>query len=184
MTILALMGSPRKKGNTDLLLDQILKAGRELGEKVEKLFLYDHEILPCIDCRKCKKGEFSCPLTDGMREIYPKLIESDLIVFGTPLYWYGPTGKMKLLMDRLRPFVASRKMTGKKAVLVSPSAEGPGACGPLVNMFRATCGYLGMEYCGDLLVVAYEKGEVRKSPEELRRAYEFGATLLRRIPVP
>jgi len=49
-----------------------------------------------------------------MKKIYPKMEKADLILFGTPNYWYGPTGKMKLLIDRMRPFVANKKLKGKK----------------------------------------------------------------------
>ena len=52
-----------------------------------ELYLYDYQILPCLDCRRCKKDEFTCHLLDGMSEIYPRLEEADLIVFGTPVYW-------------------------------------------------------------------------------------------------
>jgi len=189
MKILALVGSPRKGGNTDLLVDQILqgakaKAQAEVqtevqsqGHFADKLYLYDHDILPCIDCRGCKRGELVCKLEDGMKEIYPLLEAADIIVFATPIYWYGPTAKMKLLIDRLRPFIANGKLKGKKGIIVAPSEEGPGCCGPLVEMFRMSFEYLGMTMAGSILASAYEKGEIKEKPEELQRAYELGASL-------
>jgi multimeric flavodoxin WrbA len=136
MKILALIGSHRKKGNTDALVEQILKGSSTKGHTTEKLFLYDYTISICIDCCNCKKGDYVCYKNDEMQKIYPKIEEADLIIFGTPLYWYGPTAKMKLLVDRIRPFVANGKLNGKKAVVVTPSAEGAKACGPLLEMFR------------------------------------------------
>jgi multimeric flavodoxin WrbA len=103
--------------------------------------------------------------------------EADLIVFGTPIYWYGPTGKMKLLIDRMRPFIANGRLKGKKGVLVTPSEEGPKACGPLIEMFRMSFDYLDMKYAGKILATAYEKGEIRENLKELKRAYEFGGSL-------
>ena len=100
-----------------------------------------------------------------------------MIIFGTPLYWYGPSTKMKLLVDRMRPFVANRKLKGKKTVVVAPSAEGEKACGPLLEMFRLCFEYLGMEFAGEVLVKAYEKGEILKNRREMERAYELGASL-------
>ncbi len=102
MKILALNGSARKNGNTDILIDQILKGSKEKGHRSEKLYLYDYKILPCRDCRDCKKGNYVCTLNDGMKKIYPKMEKADLIIFGTPNYWNGPPAKMKLLIDRLR----------------------------------------------------------------------------------
>lgn len=100
MQILALNGSPRKQGNTDILIDEILRGASSNGHQAEKLRLYDYEIQPCLDCRRCKQSEtgYNCALKDGMHEIYPKLEAADVIVFGTPIYWYGPTAKMKLLV--------------------------------------------------------------------------------------
>jgi len=178
MKVLAFIGSPRRRGNTDLLIEQVIRGCRARGHATEKVYLYDCEIAPCVDCRHCKKGDYTCSLADAMEEIYPKIEEADLIIFGTPLYWYGPTGKMKLLIDRLRPYVASRKLEGKKGVLVTPSEEGEEACHCLVEMFRRSFAYLGMEFAGVILPKAYEKGEIKQNKEELRRAYEFGSSLL------
>ncbi len=179
MKILALIGSPRRGGNTEILVDQLLRGAAVKGHAVQKLRLYDHEILPCIDCRRCKKleGNFNCALQDGMAEIYPALEESDVIIFGTPIYWYGPTGKMKLAIDRLRPFIASGRMKGKKGILVVPSEEGPGCCGPLVEMFRMSFEYLGMQTAGSILARAYERGEIEADRAAMKEAYELGADL-------
>jgi len=174
MKILALIGSPRRGGNTDLLVDQVLRGYSSGGDGTEKVRLYDVEIEPCIDCRRCKKGTCECALADGMQELYPKLEEADLIVFGTPVYWYGPSGKMKLFIDRLRPYIASEKLRGKAGVVVAPSEEGPECCGPLVEIFRMSFEYLGMEFAGSILARAYEKGEVGEDSEEMKRAYELG----------
>jgi len=177
MKILALIGSPRSGGNTDILVDCMLHGAQSKGHDIDKLYLYDYEILPCIDCRGCKRGDLVCGLKDPMAEIYPLLEAADIIIFGTPVYWYGPTAKMKLLIDRLRPFIANRRLTGKGGIIVVPSEEGPGCCGPLSEMFKMSFEYLGMKAKGSILSQAYEKGEIREMPGELRRAYELGKSL-------
>jgi len=174
MKILALIGSPRKGSNTDLLVDQILMGAQSKGHTITKFYLYDIEILPCIDCRKCKEDDYKCVLVDDMQELYPKLQDTDCIIFGTPIYWYGPTGKMKLFLDRLRPFIANKGLRKKKGIVVIPSAEGSKACGPLLEMFRMSFAYLGIEFVKSLLVKAYERGEISKNQEELKRAYILG----------
>jgi len=177
MKILALNGSARKNGNTDILIDQILKGSKEKGHRSEKLYLYDYRILPCRDCRDCKKGNYVCTLNDGMKKIYPKMEKADLIIFGTPNYWNGPSAKMKLLIDRMRPFVPSKKLIGKKWVVVSPSGEGPKSSRLLVEMLRLSCDYLGMKYAGKILAKAYEKGEILENQKALKKAFEFGRSL-------
>ena len=170
MKVLALIGSPRRGGNTDLLVEQILEGSRARGHTAEKVFLYDYTISLCVDCRSCKKGDYVCCINDEMQRIYGLMEAADVIVFGTPLYWYGPTAKMKMLFDRMRPFVENKKLRGKRAVVVAPSAEGAEACDPMLEMFRLCFEYLEMEFVGKILVTAYEKGEIRRNREELEKA--------------
>ncbi len=112
-----------------------------------------------------------------MEELYEKIQDCNLIIFGTPVYWYGPTAKMKLLIDRLRPFIASGKLKGKRGIVVVPSEEGPGCCGPLMELFRMSFDYLGMIVAGDILAKAYEKGAIKENAEDLERAYRLGKSL-------
>ena len=179
MKVLALVGSPRKNGNTDILVDKLLDGASSEGCSVEKAYLYDMDIRPCIDCRNCKKGSFECATEDDMQILYPRLEEADVLVFGTPLYWYGPTAQMKLFIDRLRPFVASKKLKRKKAILVVPSEEGMAACKHLVGMFKLSLEYLNVQLANTLLVKAYEKGEVREQPDILRSAFTIRRSLIR-----
>ena len=104
MEVLGLIGSPRKGGNTDILVDTLLTTAEKNGHRVDKVYLYDVGIGPCIDCRGCKSGKHTCVLEDGMQKLYPRLDAADAIVFGTPVYWCGPSGTMKQLLDRLRPY--------------------------------------------------------------------------------
>jgi len=177
MKIVALMGSPRKGSNTDIILDQILEGAKQKGHISEKIYLYDHNISPCIDCRQCKRGRYICVLEDEMKELYLRIERADLLIFGTPIYWYGPTAQMKLLIDRLRPFIANNKLKGKKGLVVAPSEEGPKACGPLVKMFQMSFEYLEMEFIGKFLPKAYERGEIKKNQKELKKAFNLGSSL-------
>ncbi len=177
MKVLGLVASPRKGGNTDMLVSAVLYGAGSSGNEIEKLFLYDFDISPCVDCRGCKNHNGQCVLKDGMKLLYPKLDEADVIVFGTPLYWYGPTAKMKLMVDRFRPYILSRKLKGKKAVLVVPSEEGAKACKHLIGMFDLSFRYLGLDLVGKILATASEKGEVKEKPKILDEAFHLGKQL-------
>ncbi len=177
MKVLGLVGSPRRGSNTDLVVSAVLYGAGAGGNEVDKIYLYDVDIQPCVDCRGCKRGGCRCVVADGMKLLYPKLEEADVIVFGTPLYWYGPTAKMKLLLDRLRPYIASKKLKGKKAVLVVPSEEGADACNFIVGMFELSFRYLEMELAGKFLPKAYEKAQIKEQPEVLNEAFEFGKAM-------
>jgi multimeric flavodoxin WrbA len=177
MNVLGLVGSPRRGSNTDLLVSSVLYGAGTANHTIDKIFLYDVDIGPCVDCRACKRGNCKCALGDGMQLLYPKLEEADVIVFGTPLYWYGPSAKMKLLIDRLRPFVASGKLKGKKAILVAPSEEGIDASKCLVEMFELSFKYLEVELVGKILPKASERAEIKQQPEALNEAFELGKSL-------
>jgi len=177
MKVLGLVGSPRRGSNTDLLVNLILEGAGESKHAIEKVYLYPLDIKPCMDCKACKKGIFQCTLKDDMKELYLKLEEADVIVFGTPLYWYGPSAKMKLLVDRLRPFIASKKLRGKKAVLVIPSEEGAEACSLAVGLFKMSFKYLEMDVVSVLLPRASAHAEVETQPQTLNEAFAIGKNL-------
>jgi multimeric flavodoxin WrbA len=177
MKILGLVGSPRKASNTDSLVSTILDGASQNNHQTEKVYLYNVDIEPCVDCRGCKKGNYQCVLKDGMQELYPKLEQADVIVFGTPLYWYGPSAKMKLFVDRLRPFIATKKLSSKRAVLVVPSEEGADACKLTVGMFELSFRYLDMDLVSVLLPKASERAEVLTQSEVLKEAFKIGKSL-------
>ncbi len=177
MKIVGLVGSPRKASNTDLLVSAILDGAKANKHSIQKIRLYDLDIAPCLDCKACKKGKYQCALKDDMKTLYPKLEEADVVIFGTPLYWYGPSAKMKLLVDRLRPFIASKGLKGKRAVLVVPSEEGADACELTVGMFSLSFKYLEMDLESAMLPTASERAEVKKQPEVLKQAFNLGKNL-------
>ena len=177
MKVLGLVGSPRRNSNTDLLVDEILRGAAKNGYLPEKVYLYRLKIDPCLDCKACKKGRFQCALRDDMEQLYPKLENADVIVFGTPLYWYGPSAKMKLLQDRLRPYVASKRLKGKRAVLVVPSEEGAEACNHTVGIFNLSFKYLEVDLVNVLLPKASERAEIKTQPQILKEAYAIGKHL-------
>jgi multimeric flavodoxin WrbA len=182
MRVLGVVGSPRKEGNSDTLVDEVLRGAKDAGAEVEKLFLNDLEIKPCqaICVDYCKeKGD--CKINDDMSPLYSKLYDSDAIVLGTPLYWYGPSAQLKAFMDRWYAFSHPRfihKMKGKKVVLVAPFEESDvSAADPLVQMFTKSLDYLEAEFHAKLLVSAGEKGAVKLDPEAMSQAYKIGLQL-------
>jgi len=177
LRVLGLIGSPRKGGNTDILVDTILDEAARSGHDTTKHYLHDYDIGPCIDCRRCKQGDLRCVLDDGMREFYSILDSSDVIVFGTPIYWFGPTGTMKQFIDRLRPYYASRRLEGKKAILVSPANDGPKEADLLVGMLSRSFRHLGILFIGSVLGTAYDSGDIRNDVTAMEEAAGLGRSL-------
>jgi len=169
--------SLRKGGNTDTLVDAVLKAAGAAGHTTEKIRLGEHEIRPCVDCRICKTEPFVCPVGDGMPEIIGRLEVADVLVLGTPVYWCGPTGQMKTFFDRLRPFYSDRRLSGKRAILTIAAADGPSESDLVVEMFRRSLGFLDVELVGFVQGKAYDRGEIHLDVDAMAHAQALGATL-------
>ncbi len=95
-----LSSSPRRGGNSDLLCDRFLEGARKAGLEVEKIFLKDKKINYCMGCNRCYNGEHPCPQQDDAAEVVGKMVDADVIVMASPVYFYTVCGQMKTLIDR------------------------------------------------------------------------------------
>jgi len=105
MNALAVNGSPRKSWNTATLLKKALAGAKAEGAKTELVHLYDHDYTGCTSCFACKKiGGKSygcCAMRDGLTEILDKAARADVLILGSPIYFYAETGEMRSFMERL-----------------------------------------------------------------------------------
>jgi multimeric flavodoxin WrbA len=179
--ILGIVGSPRKKGNTDVLVSTLLESARGEGALIDKIYLGDLRIRECDGCHVCWQ-EKQCPKKDDMNDIFPKIEESDVIVFGTPVYWYGPTALMKAFIDRFVYFnyPGNRaKIRGKEAVLVIPFEEEDSTIAdPLLTFFERSLAYLEMTIAGQVVAPGVTiRGEVRERTKLMEETSELGRRL-------
>lgn len=100
--VLIISSSPRRHGNSDLLCDMFAKGAEESGNNVEKIFLKDKEINYCTGCGVCNTTH-RCVIKDDMAEILDKMMNADVIVLATPVYFYSMAAQMKTLIDRTVP---------------------------------------------------------------------------------
>lgn len=180
--ILGIIGSPRKNGNTDVLVSRILDGARENGADTEIIRLADLRISECDGCHACWKGKHACSKADDMRDLYPKIADADAFVLGTPVYWFGPTAIMKCFVDRLVYFncPANRKtIRNKIAVIAVPfEDEAAGMSDPVVDFFAKSLDYLEMRLIDKVLVPGVTKrGEVRAKKRVMAKCRELGRRL-------
>ncbi|MBA4417878.1 MAG: hypothetical protein C0392_08210 [Syntrophus sp. (in: bacteria)] len=153
MKTVILFGSPRKDGNTIQLANAVSDTLKTRGGNVRMLYLNDLNIRPCQGCLRCLKNG-SCKINDDMKDIRKYILESDLIVYATPLYWYGPSGQLKVAMDRSLAFMDEKfnsRVEGKKAVtLVTLADETLDSCEPILGMFRKTFDLLKISWVGNV----------------------------------
>ncbi len=108
MKILAISCSPKKEGNTVKLLKHALEGAQQEGAQVELFSVAEKTIKPCQGCGVCRSTG-KCMLQDDMEELYEKMIASDGIIFGTPIYVYGMTSQAKTIMERCAPLSTFNK---------------------------------------------------------------------------
>lgn len=180
MKVLGIMGSPRKRGNTDLLLDEALRGARSGGAEVEKIVVDDLNIAPCREYYGCFK-DGKCVIKDDMEGIYPRLLEADIVILASPIFFYGLSAQVKALVDRCQALWARKYVLkqagrpGRKGVLIAVGAtrgkrlfEGP------VLTARYFFQAIDVEYGGELLVRGVDKrGEIKEHPTALREAFEL-----------
>ncbi|MHC4519707.1 MAG: flavodoxin family protein [Planctomycetota bacterium] len=181
MNVLAVMGSPRTGGNTDILVSTIAGAVRANGAETESLRLGELEIRECDGCHACWRGK-PCTKDDDMRAIYPRIAAADVLVFGTPVYWYGPTALMKAFIDRFVYFNCPENRAGiigkRAAVAIVLEEQNEATWQPVVTFFEQTLAYLEMRPAGTIVVPGVgDKGAIRRHPASLEEARQLGATL-------
>ncbi|MBC2579576.1 flavodoxin family protein [Clostridium sp. DJ247] len=108
MKILGIMGSPRAKGNTATLLEQVLEGAKEKGADTNMVSLNNLDIKGCINCDVCKRSG-KCVLKDDMHKIYDMINDADIVVFGSPNYMGGIQGKLKCVLDRLYAYIIAEE---------------------------------------------------------------------------
>ena len=188
MKVLGIMGSPRIKGNTDLLLDEALKGARSQQAEVEKIVVDKLKITPCREYYGCLK-DGNCVIRDDMDDVYPKLLEADGIIVASPIFFYGLSAQLKALIDRCQALWARRYVlkslpdSARKGVFIGVGATRgkqlfDGSILTVKYFFQA----FGVEYVDELLIRGIDKrGEIKEHPSALSDAFELGRRLAQKI---
>jgi multimeric flavodoxin WrbA len=184
MKVLGIMGSPRIKGNTDLLLDEALKGARSQGAETEKIVVDKLKIAPCKEYYGCAR-DGNCVIRDDMDDIYPKLMDADVIIVASPMFFYSLTAQLKALIDRCQAIWARKnllkqpaKQNRKGAFIGVGATRGPRLFEGSILILKYFFKDLDVEYTGELLVRGIDKrGEIKNNPQALSDAYELGKKL-------
>jgi multimeric flavodoxin WrbA len=187
---LAIAGSPRRGGNSEILLDEAIRAARDAGLETDKLVVAELDISPCNSCGGCwETGE--CVIEDEMQGVYKKLLEADYVVVASPLYFLGISAQLKALIDRCQALWARRFILKKplrdghrqpRGLFISTAALGKAedivfaGSGQTVRALFST---LEIEYAGGLFFKGLEARDAVKShPEFLEETYRATRELI------
>lgn len=182
--VLVVLGSPRKKGNSAVLAEQIAKGAKSAKAKVETIFLQGKTIAPCKACYACqKKNSKGCSIQDDMQELYPKLIEADAWVIASPVYWFTLSAQTKLFMDRCfaLPAYHPDPFKGKRiAVAMAYGGEDPfdSGCINALRTFQDAYRYTESNLVGMVYGSAMEAGEIASNGKVMEEAFDLGQKLV------
>jgi len=123
MKVLGISGSPRKDGNTATLVKLILDRCHRAGIETEFVSLAGKKILPCIGCEKCRETKWCIIENDDWDKIIKKVLDCDVLVIGSPTYYFDVNGQTKNFIDRTFSLYHDRKLTGRKGVAVAVHAN-------------------------------------------------------------
>jgi len=187
LKILGICGSPRKDGNTEVLLKEALKGAHEAGAEIEAIFLRDKTISPCLEIYGCKV-DGRCVIEDDFHEVAEKMVQADAIILASPIFFYTVSAHTKMLMDRCQSFWVKRYLLKepitpdrhrRKGAFISVGAtHGKRLFEGVTLTVRYFFDALDVDLFDTLLVRGVdEQGEIFNNPEEIRAAYELGSRL-------
>ncbi|AKB74490.1 iron-sulfur flavoprotein [Methanosarcina lacustris Z-7289] len=188
--ILGVSGSPRKGGNTDILLDSFLKGAESAGAETKKVMLREYSIESCIGCEACRKAGTCTRFHDGMELLYPEIEAAKGLILGSPTYNYNVTAPMKAFIDRLYPYYNftderpgpySSKLgdQGRKALVFTVcEQEKLEEMGFTLEALGMPLKALGYDVLDKFLAAGcFAKGAVSKNEALLEKAFESGKKL-------
>jgi putative NADPH-quinone reductase len=194
--VIAFCASPRRNGNTNLLVEEALKGARDSGAKIEKVMLQKIKMDHCIGCRKCKEPDFDdiCVIKDEMAGIYQKIINADALIIGFPIYTGRECAQLCTFLDRWdgyeRYMLKSCLESGRVAMVIGTWGY------PYINTYDhviesvistlnlhkvetieaiSACGFEGILHGLD----EKRRGVILRHPKQLKKAYAAGRALVR-----
>jgi len=182
--ILVVQGSPRKKGNSTALAEQIVKGAESIGVEVEKIYLHDKDISACQACYACQRSDSNgCAIDDEMQPIYKKMIDADCWIIASPVYWFTMSAQTKLFMDRCLALLAYKKdvFAGKRIAIAMSYGDSDvfkSGCVNALRTFQDAFSYVGANIVGMVYGSAEKPGEIKSNQPLMDQAEALGKKLV------
>ena len=190
--ILAIYGSPRRKGNTSLLLQRAVEGARDAGAQVDEVVLRDLKMSPCLEIYGCLKTG-RCAIKDDFQAVYDQIVECQGLILASPIFFYAVSAHTKILMDRCQSLWVKRfwlektplnqKGSTRKGLFISVGAtKGKRLFDGTLLTVRYFFDAIDTELWRSLLYRGLDfEGDILKQPEYLKEAFEAGKDLARAI---
>ena len=177
MKIVVLTGSPRKNGNSAYLAEQFIKGAEESGHEVFRFDSALQNVHYCTGCLACGYNG-PCVIRDDFDILSSHLVSADMIVFATPIYYYGISGQLKTVLDRFNAFNNHIKDKNKKSAFMVVCANASAdTADPILHHYKALCGYLGFQDMGTVVAPGvYRDGDIKQTNYG-EEAYQLGKSI-------
>jgi len=190
--VVAIYGSPRREGNTALLLREAVQGAREMGVEVEEVVLRDLKMSPCMEIYGCKNAG-RCAINDDFQKVYDSILASQVVMLASPIFFYAVSAHTKILMDRcqslwvkkhwLEEGPSGQSQSQRKGLFISVGAtKGKKLFDGTLLTVRYYFEAIDCELWKSLLYRELDfEGDVLKHPEYLEEACRAGKDLIRTI---
>jgi len=182
--IIIISGSPKKNGNTALLIKWFTEGARSVGSNVEIIRAADlkYKVIGCTSCRVCQKMvAYRCSIKDEVSDLVARFPQADVLVMSSPLYFYGASSQLKSVMDRMFSLykwdnaanTMETPLRGKTLVFLGSGYEDVGF-DVFEKPFQLTAQYTGMKYASLVVKNAGVSGDIVKQDGAVKKAFELG----------
>lgn len=176
MKILVITGSPRKNGNSNTLADNFIKGAQEAGHTVVRFDSAFKNVHPCIACNKCGMNG-QCVFRDDFEFVKANIIDSDAVVFATPMYYFGISAQIKAVIDRFCAINGQISKPKKAALLMTYADTSEKEAQPIINHYEVLLNYLGWTDIGKIIAPGvWVEGDIMNTHYP-QKAYELGKNL-------
>ena len=177
MKIVVLTGSPRKNGNSAYLAEQFIKGVEEQGHEIFRFDCAFKQVEPCRACNHCGMNG-TCIFNDDFLELRPKMVEADMVVFATPMYYFGISAQMKRVIDRFYAINGQIKGARKKAAFLMTYADtARKEAEPMLLHYHTLMEYLGWTSVGEVVASGVWTAGSVKGTDYPQQAYQLGKNL-------
>jgi len=190
--LLAVSSSPRRNGNSEILLNNFLEGSQKAGLKVKMIRLNEFSFLPCQACDRCA-SDGRCVIKDDMQNLYPLVECASGIVLATPIFFGSMSAQLKMFIDRFQCWWQAKYRLHKP--FVRPEENRPGfliCCGALPKKEYCTSAVaigkvffhnINFKFAGSLCKQGYdEKGSIAQNPANLEEAERAGYEFAGQVP--
>lgn len=177
MKIVVITGSAHRNGTSAFLAENFIKGAEEAGHEIFRFDAAFKNVHPCIGCEKCHNTEDGCAFADDMNELNPKLLEADMLVFVSPIYYFGMNAQIRTVIDRFYANDGALHAPKKSALLLTCAGTSDETIEGAVATYRATANWLGWKDMGIVAARGCATLDAMKQTDYPKQAYELGGSL-------